>query len=97
MSAAVGSSLTQRARTFRLYRTLPRLLRDPMREIVEIGRLSSGELVRIDFGVFRAYVASHPDHVQHILRANSVNFMRELVPKLIGAIQCFTKHCDCAL
>ncbi len=48
-----------------------------MREIEEIGRLSSGDLVRIDFGVFRAFVASHPDHVQHILRDDSENFLRE--------------------
>jgi cytochrome P450 len=48
-----------------------------MKEIEQIGRLSSGELVRIDFGVSRAHVASHPDHVQHILRDNSENFHRD--------------------
>jgi cytochrome P450 len=64
-------------RTFRLYRNLPRILRDPMREIEQIGRLSSGELVRIDFGIVRAYVATHPDHVQHILLENSANFLRD--------------------
>jgi cytochrome P450 len=77
VSAALDSRLPQKARNFRLYRSLPRLLRDPMREVEEIGRLSSGEIVRVDFGVFRAYVASHPDHVQHILRDNAGNFRRD--------------------
>lgn len=63
--------------TFRLYRNLPRLLRDPMQEIEQIGRLASGKLVKIDFGIIRAYVATHPDHVQHILLENSTNFLRE--------------------
>jgi cytochrome P450 len=48
-----------------------------MKEIEQIGRLSSGEMVRIDFGVSRAHVATHPDHVQHILRDDSENFLRE--------------------
>jgi enediyne biosynthesis protein E7 len=78
MSAVVDARPARRARTFRLYRNLPRLLRDPMREIEEISRLtSSGELIQVDFGVFRAYVASHPDDVQHILRDNSANFLRD--------------------
>jgi cytochrome P450 len=77
VSAAVDSRPTQKPRTFRLYRTLPRLLKDPLREIEQIGRLSSGDLVRVDFGVFRAHVASHPDHVQHILRDDSANFLRD--------------------
>lgn len=77
MSAAVDSRPARKARTFRLYRTLPRLLRDPIREIEDIGRLSAGELVRVDFGVFRAHVASHPDHVQHILRDDAANFLRD--------------------
>jgi cytochrome P450 len=77
VSAAVASRLPRNARTFRLYRSLPRLLKDPIGEIEQIGRLADGDLVRIDFGVFRAHVASHPDHVQHILRDNSDNFLRE--------------------
>ncbi len=79
MSAVVDSRLprTHKARTIRLYRKLPRLLKDPFAEIEQIGRISSGELVRIDFGIFRAHVASHPDHVQHILRDNAANFQRD--------------------
>jgi cytochrome P450 len=77
VTAAVDSRPSRKARTFRLYRTLPRLLKDPLKEIEQIGRLSSGELVRVDFGVFRAHVASHPDHVQHILRDDSANFRRD--------------------
>jgi cytochrome P450 len=77
VSAAVDTRLPQKARTFRLYRTLPRLLKDPLGEIEQIGRQAGGELVRIDFGVFRAHVASHPDHVQRILRDQAGDFLRE--------------------
>src|SRR4051812_19510971 len=68
MSADLDLSADRKARNFPFYRTLPRLMRDPLREIEQIGRISDGELVRIDFGVFRAHVATHPDHVQQVLR-----------------------------
>ncbi len=68
MSADLALGAHRKARNFPFYRTLPRLIRDPLREIEEIGRISDGELVRIDFGVFRAHVATHPDHVQQVLR-----------------------------
>lgn len=77
MSAAVDSSPVRKAKNFRFYRTIPRLLRDPLAEIEQIGRVAGGEMARIDFGVFRAYVATHPDHVQHILRDNSESFLRD--------------------
>lgn len=76
MPASVDTPPNERVKTFRLYRTLPRLLRDPLREIERISKLS-GELARVDFGVFRAYVAYHPDHVQRVLRDDSAIFLRE--------------------
>lgn len=76
MSAAVESSPARTAKKFRFYRTLPRLIRDPLAEIEQVGQISGEELPQIDFGVFKAYVAVHPDHVQHVLRDNSENFLR---------------------
>jgi cytochrome P450 len=48
-----------------------------MKEIEQLGQVSSGELIRVDFGVARAHVATHPDHVQRILRDQSDKFLRE--------------------
>src|SRR5258708_5076882 len=76
MSTDMSISTNGKARNFPFYRTFPRLIRDPLKEIEQIGKMSGGDLVQVDFGVFRAYVATHPDHVQHILRDNSANFLR---------------------
>ncbi|MCO6010668.1 cytochrome P450 [Actinoallomurus purpureus] len=75
MTAAIDTDPPRTARNVRLYRSIPALLRDPMGEVEKIGRFA-GELVRVDFGIFKAYVATHPDDVQHILRDDSANFLR---------------------
>jgi enediyne biosynthesis protein E7 len=77
MSIATVADSAAQARTFRLYRNLPRLLRDPMREVEKIGSTAAGQLARLDFGVADVYLATHPDHVQHILLDNAANFPRE--------------------
>jgi cytochrome P450 len=51
-----------------MYRTLPRLARDPLRGFEEIGRDGGGALVRLNLGLTRPYLATHPDHVRHVLR-----------------------------
>ncbi|GAB3970293.1 hypothetical protein GCM10029978_043310 [Actinoallomurus acanthiterrae] len=76
MSAVIGTDPPRTVQTVRLYRSIPALLRDPMGEVEKIGRFA-GELVRVDFGIFKAYVATHPDHVQQILRDDSANFHRD--------------------
>lgn len=55
-------------RTVPAYRTLPRLARDPLRAFARIGRDCDGALARLHLGLVRPYLATHPDHVQHILR-----------------------------
>ncbi|MGH3382378.1 MAG: cytochrome P450 [Actinoallomurus sp.] len=77
MSVAALPGPLPRARTFRLYRNVPRLLRDPMREVEKIGSSAAGQLTRINFGVFHVYLATHPDHVQHVLLDNAANFRRD--------------------
>jgi cytochrome P450 len=74
MSAVVGTP-RRTAPSVRLYRSIPALLRDPMEQVEKLGRFS-GELIRVDFGIFKAYLATHPDHVQRILRDDSENFLR---------------------
>jgi cytochrome P450 len=68
VSVATLPGPAPRARTFRVYRNLPGLIRDPMREVERIGSSSEGRLTRINFGVSHIYLATHPDHVQRTLR-----------------------------
>lgn len=78
VSTGIGTGpTTQHVRTFRFHQLLPRLLRDPLAAIEYVGAQAQGEIVRLDLGVFRPYLVTHPDHVQHILRDNSSNYLRE--------------------
>jgi cytochrome P450 len=53
-------------------RTIPHLSRDPLGGFEQIGRDADGALARISLGLVRPYLATHPEHVQHILRASDV-------------------------
>lgn len=55
-------------RTVPVHRTVPGLARDPLRAFEQIGRDCDGALARLHLGLTRPYLATHPDHVQHILR-----------------------------
>lgn len=77
VSTGIGAGPTQHVRTFRFHRLLPRLLRDPLKAIEWVGAQADGDVVRLDLGVFRPYLVTHPDHVQYILRDNSANYLRE--------------------
>lgn len=60
-----------------IHRTLPPLIRDPLRALVDFGEQADGNIVRLDFGAYRAYLVSAPEHVQHILRDNAENYIRD--------------------
>ncbi|MEO3854394.1 cytochrome P450 [Acrocarpospora sp. B8E8] len=68
---------TRQAATLPLRHVLPRLLRDPVNALADFGRAAGGELVRINLGPIRPYLVSHPDHVQHVLRGNWTNYVRD--------------------
>ncbi|GLW12401.1 cytochrome P450 [Microtetraspora sp. NBRC 13810] len=38
---------------------------------------ADGEIVRLNAGTFRPYVITHPEHVHHVLRGNSDNYVRD--------------------
>ena len=63
--------------TIPLHRTIPALLREPLIALEEIARRSGGDVVRLNLGLFRPYLITHPDHVQHVLRDNAANYVRE--------------------
>ncbi|MFG3699007.1 cytochrome P450 [Micromonospora sp. NPDC047620] len=59
-----------------LWRMLPGLLRDPLRELVALADAAQGEIVRLNVGTVRPYLVTEPAHVQHILRDNEANYTR---------------------
>ncbi|MFB4313696.1 cytochrome P450 [Actinomadura sp. 21ATH] len=77
MTVDVAPNTAQKARSFPLYRTLSRFVRDPLRELERISRTAGGELIKLDLGASRPYLATHPDHVQQVLRRESENFVRD--------------------
>jgi cytochrome P450 len=58
------------------HRIVPRLLRDPLKALGDIATAADGDIVRLNLGTFRPYLITHPDHVQHVLRANAANYRR---------------------
>jgi enediyne biosynthesis protein E7 len=65
-----------KARRIPIHRTLPGFVTNPYAVLDEVGREAGGEVVRLDLGLFRPYLLTHPDHVQHVLRDNSDNYIR---------------------
>ncbi|TDD70379.1 cytochrome P450 [Actinomadura rubrisoli] len=77
MSVDVGAVPTQKAKKFPLYRTVSGFLRDPLRQLEKISAEGAGRLIRLDLGASHPYLATHPDHVQQVLRRESQNFVRD--------------------
>ncbi|WP_182908199.1 cytochrome P450 [Microbispora sp. H13382] len=77
MPIDVDANPIRQARTLPLRQVLPAILRDPVGAVLEIGRESGGDVVRVNLGPFRPYLITHPDHLQHVLRGNSVNYRRD--------------------
>lgn len=77
MTLSTTGKQTRDARTLPLRRILPRLLRDPIKTIEEIGQEIDGEIVRLNLGTFRPYLVTHPDHVHHVFRGNHANYVRD--------------------
>lgn len=59
-----------------VHRAIAGLIRDPLGTFRTIGRESGGEIVLLDLGLFRPYLISRPDHVQHILRDHQDIYLR---------------------
>ncbi|MEV4513372.1 cytochrome P450 [Dactylosporangium sp. NPDC049525] len=60
-----------------LRRALPRLVRGPLDALVGFADEAGGEVVRLNLGTFRPYLVTHPEHLQHILRDNAANYVRD--------------------
>jgi cytochrome P450 len=77
MSVDVGTGSAKKVRKFPLYRTFPKLIRDPLQELQRISEEAGGEVLQLDLGASRPMVVTHPDHVQQVLRRESENFVRD--------------------
>jgi cytochrome P450 len=77
MSSPVETDAPRKVLNFPLYRSLPRLIKDPLQELQRMGAAADGEIFRLDLGASRPWVITHPDHVQQVLRRESQNFLRE--------------------
>jgi cytochrome P450 len=49
----------------------------PISMIEQVAQRSGGDIVRLNFGVFRPYLFLKPEHVQRVLRDNADNYVRE--------------------
>ncbi len=73
---SVALATATEPRSLPITRSLPALLRDPLKALVEFGNQSNGDVVRLNLGTFRPYLITHPAHVQRILRENAANYER---------------------
>src|SRR5687768_10388235 len=74
---AVGEPRTDQLATVPLRHLVPGLLRDPLGTVDRVGALAGGRVVRLDLGLFRPFLVTRPEHVQHVLRDNAGNYARD--------------------
>ncbi|GLV52749.1 cytochrome P450 [Thermobispora bispora] len=77
MSVETAVQPAKKVRTIPFYRLLVKNLHDPIAAFEEVGRIVKGELVRLNMGPFKPFLVTYPDHVQHVLRLNQPNYVRE--------------------
>ncbi|HEU5157121.1 MAG TPA: cytochrome P450 [Streptosporangiaceae bacterium] len=77
MSSQLDTDAPHAVMNFPLYRSLPRLIKDPLKELERMGRTAGGKIFRLDLGASRPWVVTHPDHVQQVLRREAHNYLRE--------------------
>ena len=85
MMAEVRAGQAERKRTpvargLPLVGILPQLVTDGPNALVQLAQQHEGEVVRLNMGPSRAYLVTHPDHVQYVLRTNAGNFSRVSPP-----------------
>jgi cytochrome P450 len=73
----VGDLRTGSPAVVPLRHLVPGLLRDPLGTVDRVGALAGGRVVRLDLGLFRPFLVTRPEHVQHVLRDNAANYARD--------------------
>ncbi|WP_344242380.1 cytochrome P450 [Actinocorallia libanotica] len=65
------------ARRIPVYRSIPRLSQNFLAEFERIGLAANCEVVRLDAKVLSPYLLVKPEHIQHVLKTNADNYIRE--------------------
>lgn len=79
-SAPPGDSPPRRspsARGYPVVGLLPGIIRDAPNTLRDVARQYPGEVIHLHIGPVKAYLVTHPDHVQYILADNWRNFSKE--------------------
>nr|BFE57694.1 cytochrome P450 [Dactylosporangium thailandense] len=75
MSAVQEAS--RKAAVVPMHRAVRGLARNPLDALVGFAEAAGGDVVRVNLGAFRPYLVSNPAHVQHVLRDNAANYLRD--------------------
>ncbi|MFB4319183.1 cytochrome P450 [Actinomadura sp. 21ATH] len=67
----------RRAETVPLRSIARRLVRDPLQALTQIVDERDGAITEVNLGLFRPYLITRPEHVNHVLRDNAGNYRRE--------------------
>ncbi|TDC01146.1 cytochrome P450 [Nonomuraea longispora] len=71
------TTAAREARSIPFYRLVLAHRRSPVKAFEEAARRAAGEIVRLETGLFRPYLVTHPDHVQHLVRHAQPNYLRQ--------------------
>lgn len=74
---SVPASTGSKAPTIPARTALPALVRDPLGALVAFGDQHAGGVLRLGLGSVRPYLITDPAHVQHVLRDNADNYVRD--------------------
>lgn len=66
-----------KAKRVSFYRTVPGLVRDPLKTFENIVARSGGDVVRLDLGLFQPLLVTRPEHVQEVLHEKHAVFSRD--------------------
>jgi len=83
----LGDQDIRKASEIPFRKALPALVRDPLGALVSFGNAADGTVVRLNLGAFRPYLVTDPRHVQHVLRDNADNYVRDGQGMLWGSVK----------
>jgi cytochrome P450 len=77
MGTATDAGRPVKAKRISFYRTVPGLVRDPLRTFENITAQSGGDVVRLDLGLAQPLLVTRPEHVQEVLHEKPTVFSRD--------------------
>jgi cytochrome P450 len=86
-AADVASTSPVRPPRVRVYHRLPSLRRNQFAVWEEIGRQHEGRLVRLDLGLFKPYLVTQPDQVQHVFQRADIYTRSEMLWRSLERLQ----------